>query len=105
MAVSASRNPSSPGYRPHEVVSVQHELGAPLDDGPRVTGHQFLRPHPAADPVPRLQDHDLMTSLGDPVRGHQAREPGPGHHHSHARILSYLAMTPAARSLRARAQA
>src|SRR6185437_15105915 len=78
-------------HGPHEVVSVQHELGAPLDDGPRVTGHQFLRPHPAADPVPRLQDHGLMTSLGYPVRGHQAREPGPGHHHPHARILSYLA--------------
>lgn len=36
---------------------------------------------------------------------HQAREPGPGHYHSHARILSYLAMAPVARSLRARAQA
>jgi hypothetical protein len=32
-----------------------------------------------------------VASLGYPVRGHQAREPGPGHHHPHARILSYLA--------------
>jgi uncharacterized membrane protein YhhN len=32
-----------------------------------------------------------MASLSYPVRGHQAREPGPGHHHPHARILSYLA--------------
>jgi hypothetical protein len=46
-----------------------------------------------------------MTSLGYPVRGHQAREPGPGHHHPHARILSYLATAPVARSLRAVAQA
>ena len=38
-------------------------------------------------------------------RGHQAREPGPGHHHPHARILSYLAIGPVARSLRAMAQA
>ena len=53
--------PELAGHRAHEVVSVQHELGAALDDGARVTGHQFLRPHPAADPVPRLQDHHLVT--------------------------------------------
>jgi hypothetical protein len=79
------------GQRPHQVVSVQHELGAALDHGARVTGHQFLRPHPAANPVPRLEHHHLVTSLSDPVRGQQAREPGARHHHAHARSLQDLA--------------
>jgi hypothetical protein len=62
----------------------EHELGAALDYGARITRHQFLRPHPAADPVPRLQHDHLVTSLGHPVRGQQAREPGARHHHAHA---------------------
>jgi hypothetical protein len=71
--------------RPHQVVSVQHELGAALDHGPRVTRHQLLRPHAAADPVPGLQHHHLVTSPGYPVRGQQAGEPGTCHDHPHTR--------------------
>ena len=46
------------------VVAVQHELGASLDDGPRIAGYELLRPHPAADPVAGLEHDNLAAALG-----------------------------------------
>jgi hypothetical protein len=35
-------------YLAQHAVAVEDELGASFDDGPPVTGDEFLRPHPAA---------------------------------------------------------
>ena len=70
-------------HRPHHVVTVEHELRAPLDDRPRVTGEEFLGPHAAPDPVAGLQHDHLVAGLEDPVGRHQAGEPGTCHHDTH----------------------
>jgi hypothetical protein len=48
----------------HDVVAVQDELGTPLDHRPRIAGYEFLRPHPATDPVACLQHDYLTAALG-----------------------------------------
>ena len=42
-------------HRSHEVVSVQHELAAALNNSAPVAGHQLLRPHRSRDPTCSLR--------------------------------------------------
>ena len=73
----ASSRPSSASTLAQHVVAIQHELGTALDDGPRVTRDQLLRPHPAADPVAGLQHHDLAAGLGEPPAAISPAKPAP----------------------------